>query len=224
VFSYIPQQFAWENQKTRHRDKEIKMKRLTKRQREVLDFIKLYINTNKYPPTVREIAKSFEISVKGGYDHIKALEKKNFIKCNFKRSRAIEVLESIIESSEKMAVIPILGTVAAGIPLFADENFDGNVELPPGFLGKGQYFAVKVKGDSMKDAGILDGDVAVINHQEAADNGEIVVAMVDEAVTLKRLFVEKNRIKLKSENLQYPPIYTQNARILGKLTCIIRKY
>ena len=200
------------------------MKKLTHRQREILDFIKYYFQTHHFPPTIREVAKKFEISVKGSYDHIKALEKKAYIKCNLNQSRAIEILEDrhLIDSGVKK--VPILGAVAAGQPLFAEENFEGDVDVPTTLLGKGKHFAVKVKGDSMKDAGILDGDVAVMTLQESAENGEIVIAMVEDAVTLKRIYKEKNRIKLKAENRDYPPIYTQNARILGKLSCIIRRY
>jgi repressor LexA len=200
------------------------MKKLTKRQREILDFIKSYIKKHNYPPTIREVADGFEISVKGSYDHIKAIEKKEYIRCNLNRSRAIEILDNDEQSDTVTKKVPILGSVAAGQPLFAEENFDGTIAIPSDFVGKGKCFAVKVKGDSMKDAGILDGDIAIIDHRDMAENGEIVVAMVDEAVTLKRLYLEKNRIKLQSENTDFPPIYTRNAKILGKLACVVRKY
>ena len=200
------------------------MKKLTLRQEEILNFIKSYLMDHKYPPAIRDVAENFNISVKGSYDHIKALEKKGYIKCNIKRSRAIEVLNFHDGENLQVKKIPILGTVAAGIPLFAEENFDGNVDLPDNLVGKGRYFALKVRGDSMINVGILDGDLAVINHQEFAENGEIVVAMIDDAVTLKRLYKEKNRVMLKAENPAFPPIYTQDVRVLGKLSCIIRKY
>lgn len=201
------------------------MKGLTKRQKEVLDFIKSYIHSNRYPPSIRDIGGHMRISVKGAYDHIKALEKKNYIKCSLNRSRAIRVLEeSEINKEEKYQEVPILGTVAAGKPLFAEENMEGSIKVPQDYLRKGQYFALKVNGDSMKDAGIFEGDITVIKHQNTAENGDIVVAMVDEAVTLKRFFMEKNRVKLKSENPAYPSIFTQNVRILGKLFFLIRYY
>jgi len=202
------------------------MKGLTIRQREVFNFIKEFISSSKYPPTVREVAEFFKISVKGSYDHIKALEKKKYIKCNLKRSRAIEILKEKkdYDSKTEMTSIPLLGNVAAGKPLFAEENFNGAFELPVHYIGHGKYFALQVNGDSMKDAGILNGDIAVIQHQNVAETGEIIVAMLDEAVTLKRLCIEKNRIKLKAENKAYPPIFTRDVRILGKLSCIIRKY
>jgi len=199
------------------------MKTLTKRQSEVLDFIRDYKSKNTYPPTIREIAENFSISVKGAYDHLKALEKKESIKCNLRRSRAIEVTEAF--DLDEVINVPLLGNVAAGVPLLAEENLDGYIPVPVRYLKKGQHFALKVKGDSMKDAGILEGDTALFHHQVTAENGNIVVALLnDEAVTLKRFYKETNRIKLKAENPVYPPIYTQNVRILGKLVCILRNY
>jgi repressor LexA len=201
------------------------MKALTIRQKEILDFIKRYIARHKFPPTIREISQHFEISVKGAYDHVKAIEKKGYLRCDTNRSRALEVLDGETHREEAEIIhVPMLGNVAAGRPLFAEENFEGSVPFPAGRLGSGQHFALHVKGDSMQDAGILDGDVAIFRQQNTADNGDIVVATVDEAVTLKRFFKEKNRVKLQAENPLYPPIYTQNVRVLGKLACIIRSY
>jgi len=200
------------------------MKGLTKRQQDVLKFIKSYIASHKFPPTIREVAEHFDISVKGSYDHIKALEKKKYIKCNVNRSRAIEVILDEDKSDGTIVQVPVLGNVAAGKPLFADENFEGVVKVPDQYIGNGKHFALNVKGESMQDAGIMDGDIAIINHQNYADNGDIIVAVIDEAVTLKRFFKEKNRIMLKAENKAFPPIYSQNIRILGKLSYLIRKY
>lgn len=200
------------------------MKDLTKRQKEVLNFISAFIREHKYPPTFREIADNFNITAKGGYDHIKALEKKKYLRCIMNRSRAIEVLSPSDAYTEGIQAIPLLGTVTAGKPLFAEQNFEGTVDLPEKYLGKGKHFALKVRGESMMDAGILEGDIAIVRHQNMADNGDIVVALVDEAVTLKRFFLEKNRVMLKAENAAFPPIFTQNVRILGKLTFLIRNY
>ena len=200
------------------------MKALTKRQQDILDFIKSFNAKHKYPPTFREIARNYEISVKGAYDHVKALEKKKRIRCDLGRSRAIEILESEDEETE-LVEVPLLGHVAAGVPLFAEENWDGILKVPSELLKKGKHFALHVQGDSMEGAGILNGDTAVFEQKQNAENGDIVVAVInDEAVTLKRFYKEINRIKLKAENPVYPPIYTQNVRILGKLSCIIRHY
>lgn len=200
------------------------MKALTKRQQEVLHFLKTYMIEHKYPPTIREIAANFSISVKGAYDHVKALEKKNKIHCDLNRSRAIGIVEPESLDEEELLSIPILGNVAAGVPLFAEENLDGHVKLPSKSFGKGKHFALVVRGDSMQNAGILDGDLAIFIQQNIADNGNIIVAMVNDAVTLKKFYKEKNRIMLKAENPIYPPIYTQNLNILGKLVCIYRNY
>ena len=201
------------------------MKGLTTRQREVFDFIRSFIHTKRYPPTIREIAENFGFSVKGSYDHVKALQKKGFIRCAGNRSRAIEVVaDAEAERAPNLVSVPVLGAVAAGRPLFAEENLTGWIQVPAASLKKGQHFALQVRGDSMKDAGIMDGDVVVVSHQETAENGEIVVAMVDEAVTLKRFFVERNRVRLKAENPKYPPLYTQNVRILGRLAFLMRSY
>ncbi len=200
------------------------MKELTRRQKEVLEFIKSYMKEHKFPPTIREIGEHFGISVRGSYDHVKALEKKGYIRCSVNRSRAIELLPKAEADDEVVKKVPILGNVAAGKPLFAEENFEGYIELPANYLGKNRYFALNVRGDSMKDAGIMDGDIAIVSHQTTANNGDIVVAMLDDAVVLKRFYLEKNRVKLKSDNPTYHPIYTQNVRILGKLSCIVRRY
>ncbi|MFP4364273.1 MAG: transcriptional repressor LexA [Spirochaetia bacterium] len=200
------------------------MKQLTERQKEILSFIKRFIKDHKFPPTMREISDYFEISVKGAHDHVKALEKKQCLHSSANRPRSIEVLEDGTETEDANIHVPLLGNVAAGVPLFAEENFDGVIAVPPQYLSTGRFFALNVKGDSMKNAGILDGDLAIFKHQQTALNGDIIVAMVDDAVTLKRFYKEKHRVKLKAENPAYPPLYTQNIRILGKLTYIMRNY
>lgn len=203
------------------------MRPVTARQQEVLSFIQSFIQTNRYPPTIREIAESFNVSVKAAHDHVKALEKKEMIRYDANRSRTIEVLvapEEEVQSPELLREIPILGSVAAGLPVLAAENLEGTIAVPEEQLSKGVYFALRVRGDSMSGAGILDGDVAVIKQQAVADNGDIVVAMVDEAVTIKRFFREPSRVQLRAENPRYSPIYTRDVRILGRLSQIIRQY
>jgi len=203
------------------------MKELTERQREVLSFISAFTKSHTYPPTIREIADHFSISVKGAYDHLNALKKKGYLRLEDKRSRTIEVVQDSAgqEELEEILQIPILGTVAAGKPILAEENWEGTLPLPASMVKKqGTYFALNVRGDSMIEAGIMDGDVAIIEKRETAHNGEIVVAVVDDAVTLKRFFKESNRIRLQPENSAYSPIYCQDVRVLGKLSCIIRSY
>ncbi|AEJ20682.1 transcriptional repressor LexA [Gracilinema caldarium] len=203
------------------------MKELTERQREVLSFISAFTKSHTYPPTIREIADHFSISVKGAYDHLNALKKKGYLRLSDKRSRTIEVVHTMDRQNEteQLIQIPILGTVAAGKPILAEENWEGTVAIPPSMVRKqGTYFALNVRGDSMIEAGIMDGDLAIIEKRETAHNGEIVVAVVDDAVTLKRFYKESNRIRLQPENAAYSPIYCQDIRLLGRLSCIIRSY
>jgi len=201
------------------------MKELTDRQQEVLAFLRVYIDDHKYPPSVREVAGHFGITAKGGHDHLKALEKKGVIRCFQNRSRAIEVIAADDAAPAPALVeIPILGNVAAGVPLLAEGNLDGSVWLSQQMVGSGEHFGLRVTGDSMIDAGIRDGDLAVILSQETAQNGDIVVALVEEAVTLKYFFLEANRVRLQAANATFQPIFTQNVRLLGKLACLVRQY
>jgi repressor LexA len=201
------------------------VKELTERQKEVLSFIAEYINIHTYPPTIREIAENFSISVKGAHDHVTALKKKGCLKQADKRSRTMELVRNGEEGVAGFTEIPLLGTVAAGQPILAEENWDGSIILHQSLLKKNrQYFALTVRGDSMSGAGIMDGDTAVIEKQNTIKNGEIAVAVVDEAVTLKRFYKESARVRLQPENSAYKPIYSQNVRVLGRLARIIRSY
>jgi repressor LexA len=202
------------------------MKELTQRQKEILSFISRHINVHLYPPTVREIAEHFEISVKGAQDHVTALRKKGVIRQNGKRSRTIEMVRRADEEGmENFTEVPILGTAAAGQPILSEENWDGSVMLHRSMLKRNKiYFAVTVRGDSMSGAGIMEGDVAIIEKQPVVRNGEIAVVVVDEGFAIKRFFKEATRIKLQSENPAYQPIYCRDVRILGRLSRIIRSY
>jgi repressor LexA len=201
------------------------MKDLTERQKEVLSFISDYIKSHSYPPTIREIADHYSISVKGAHDHITALKRKGHLKLIDKRPRTIELTNDRNEDASSTAEIPILGTVAAGQPILSEENYDGNIVLHRSMRKKNKkYFALKIRGDSMSGAGILDGDMAIIEKQNTVQNGEIAVAVVDEAVTLKRFFRESSRARLQAENPAYKPIYSRDVKILGRLSSIIRSY
>jgi repressor LexA len=199
------------------------MKELTSRQKEILAFIDAFKWEHSYSPTIREIADHFEISVKGAHDHVIALRKKGSLRQEDKRSRTMEVVGE--RERRRNAEIPLLGTVAAGLPILAEENPDRNILVPESMLKKNRkYFALMVRGDSMVNAGIMDGDTAVIEKTSMAHNGEIAVVMVNEAATLKRFFKENKRIRLQAENPAYPPIYSQNVRVLGRLAYIFRNY
>lgn len=197
------------------------MKGLTKRQSEILDYLKLFIDENKYPPAIREVAAHFNISVKGAYDHIKALEKKSVITCNTNTSRSIGIVN---EKEDTSVAIPILGKIAAGGPILIEENFESYINISTDLIKKGEHFALNVVGDSMINAGILPGDIAVFKQQQTANNGTIVAAVIDDSITLKRFYKESSRVKLKAENDNYSPIYTRNVSILGKLVTIVRTY
>jgi len=201
------------------------MKEPTERQREVLRFISGFIRSHSYPPTIREVAEYFSISVRGAYDHVSALKRKGLLKLEDKRSRTMELVRTGNQSgSPDIVNVPILGIVAAGRPILTEENWDGYIPVHTSLLKKNrQYFALKVKGDSMKGAGILDKDMALIQKQNTAQNGDIVVAVVDnEAVTLKRFFLERNTVRLQPENPAFKPIRSRNIRVLGKLSYVIR--
>ncbi|MDR3341891.1 MAG: transcriptional repressor LexA [Treponema sp.] len=203
-------------------------KALTPRQREVLVFIAEYLGNHGYAPTIREIAEDFSISVKGAYDHILALKRKGALKQEDNRPRTLEILRygDVGIAGGAIAEIPLLGTVAAGRPIMAEENWDGSVKVHRSLLkNPGAYFALKVRGDSMEGAGIMDGDMAIVERQEVVRSGTIAVVQLAGRVTLKRFFRERSRIRLQAENPRYAPIYcTRDLRVLGRLATIIRSY
>ena len=203
------------------------MKQITDRQKEVLTFIANFTEENVYPPTVREISEHFKISIRAVQDHIIALQKKGYLSTEQKRSRSIRVLVDERQKTEKVFVdkVPLLGTVAAGKPLLCEENLDGYVNLAEPFIHPGKsYFALRVRGTSMIDAGILEGDLAVVEQTSTAVDGQIVVAVLEVAITLKRYYKESTRVRLQPENPAFQSIYCQDVRIVGVLSSIVRTY
>lgn len=205
----------------------LSMKELTDKQFKILQYIEHYLASQGYPPTIREIGDQFSITAKGAYDHIKAIEKKGYIKCERNRSRAIEMLRNSgggePPSSANMSNIPLIGRVAAGMPVLAEENIEEYLAFPKTMVPQNGVFALRVAGDSMQDAGIYDGDIAVIQKQEIASDKDIVVALIEDEATLKTFYKEKNRIRLQPENENYKPIYATNPVILGKLVGLYRQ-
>lgn len=211
------------------------MKEMTNKQRDVYEFICQRIRSQGFPPTVREIGKNFQISVKGAYDHLKAIEKKGYIRCTSSKSRAIEVLERMPMPSEMkvedlglssrpgMVRIPLMGFVAAGMPILAEQNIEEEFYFPKALFGEQELFALRVRGDSMINAGIHDGDLALVRMQNQAGNGEIVVAMLENEATIKRFFRERNRIRLEPENPEYEPIYSSEVQVVGRVVWVFRK-
>lgn len=202
------------------------MKQITKRQQEVLTFISKFTEENSYPPTMREISEHFGITPHAIQDHVTALQKKGYLAQTQRRtSRAIKVLMDNSEPKPLVMKVPLLGTVAAGKPLLCEENLDGYVTLTEPFIRPGKnYFALRVRGASMIGAGILEGDLAVVEQVSSANDGQIVVAVIDDAITLKRYYRESARIKLQPENPAFKPIYCQEVRIVGVLSGIVRMY
>ena len=197
------------------------MKQMTSRQKEIYDFLEAFIEREGYSPSIREVAGHFGISAMGARDHLLALEKKGYIQSGSNTSRSFVLSRS---KTEEVLDIPILGHVAAGQPLLAEENLNGSVKLPSALFSHSSLFALYVEGDSMINAGIFEGDLAIFHQQEQVENGQIVVAMVEEAVTLKRFYREKSRVRLQAENPEYSPIYASDIRILGRLVHLIRNY
>lgn len=201
------------------------MKRITNRQQEVLSFISNFTEENSYPPTIREMSDHFNISTKAVQDHIAALQKKGYISQNQNSARSLKVIVNEMDSRPFINSVPLLGTVAAGRPLLSEENLDGYVTLAEPFIKPGKnYFALRVRGASMRDVGILEGDLAVVEQASTAINGQIVVAVIDDAITLKRYFKEAARIRLQPENPAFQAIYCQEVRIVGILSGIVRTY
>ena len=203
------------------------MRGITDRQKEVLTFISSYTEENSYPPTVRDISNHFGISLRAVQDHILALQKKGFLSQSQKKARSIRVLSDCREKEPETFIgkVPLLGTVAAGKPLLSEENLDGYVNLTEPFVRPGKsYFALRVRGQSMINAGILDGDLAVVEQASTAQDGQIIVAVIDDAITLKRYYKEAGRIRLQPENPQFQAIYCTDVRIVGILSNIVRTY
>ena len=203
------------------------MKQITERQKEVLNFIACFTEDNEFPPTVREISDHFDISLRAVQDHLAALQKKGYLTTEQKRSRSIRILSEENKKGQRLFIgkVPVLGTVAAGKPLLSEENLDGYVNLTEPFVRPGKtYFALRVRGTSMINAGILEGDLAVIEQCDTATDGQIVVAVLDDAITLKRFYKEASRIRLQPENSSMQPIYCQDVRIVGILSNIVRTY
>ena len=197
---------------------------LTDKQQAIYEFIRSRIHDNGIPPTVREIGDNFAITVKGAYDHLKAIEKKGFIRCGENKSRSIELLVDVEGRVPQCVAVPLVGEIAAGSPITAEENITDYLDFPKTLLGNGEFFALKVRGDSMINAGINDGDIAVVQKVQSARDGEIVAALVEGEATLKRFQKGAQSISLISENPRYQPIISRDVQILGTLSAIFRNY
>jgi repressor LexA len=198
---------------------------LTERQKAIYDFLLKSIREKGFAPSIPEIGRQFKIaSTNGVSDHLKALEKKGYIRRVGKR--AIEVVNALGKSVLSAArEVPVLGRVAAGKPFLSEENTEGFLTIPSD-MSSGKQFALQVQGDSMIGAGILEGDRVIVKQQSTAENGDIVCALIEGEATLKRFFKKDGVVTLKAENEKYPPIVVSEGefRIAGKIVGLLRKF
>ena len=198
---------------------------LTKRQKEIFDFIRKYAAKTGYPPTVREIGKAVGLhSSSTVHAHLSNLEKLGLVKRDPSKPRAIELLFDKAKNAIKPGNgLPLVGQVAAGEPILAEENIEEYLEIPDVIGGEDGDYILQVRGESMKDAGIIEGDYVIVRPSDDAGNGEIVVALIGEEATVKRIYREKDHIRLQPENEEMEPILTTEARVLGKVVGVFRK-
>ena len=200
---------------------------LTKRQQEIFDFIKRYSSSHGYPPTVRDIGKAVGLASSSTvHAHLANLEKIGMLRRDPSKPRAIELLDKAVEGVKSVVRpngLPLVGQVAAGQPVLAEENIEEYVEVPGLAGGQDGEYLLRVRGDSMKDAGILEGDHVVVRPQSTAKDGQIVVALVGEEATIKRFFKEADHVRLQPENSAMEPIRSREVRVLGRVVGVMRK-
>jgi repressor LexA len=202
-------------------------KDLTKRQQEIFDFIKKYSAKYGYPPTVRDIGKAVGLASSSTvHAHLANLEKVGLLRRDPSKPRAIEMLDRAADAVKSVvapAGLPLVGHVAAGQPILAEENIEDYVQVPEIAGGDEGEYVLRVRGESMKNVGILPGDFVVVRPQETATDGEIVVAMVGEEATVKRFFRESDHVRLQPENETMDPIRSRDVRVLGRVVGVFRK-
>lgn len=209
---------------------------LTARQREVLDFIRHFMSQAGYPPTVREIGAHFGFVPRSVFDHLKALERKGYLRRTASKSRSLQILEpsgapqplAASRAAGPLRELPILGRVAAGEPLLAEENVEGTLTISRDWVNGDEAFLLRIQGESMINAHILPGDYALVRRQATAENGEIVVALVNDEATVKRVFFKKDVVVLQPEHPTMPPIQVKRGeksfQIIGKVVGILRRF
>ena len=197
---------------------------LTKRQQEIFEFVKRYVGEHGYPPTVRDIGKAIGLTSSSTvHAHLANLEKLGVLKRDPTKPRALEVLVGKAKDAVVPSGLPLVGRVAAGAPLLAEERIEEYVPVPGIAGGEDGEFVLEVKGDSMVGAGILEGDHVIVRRQDTAENGEIVVALVGEEATVKRFFRENDHVRLQPENDALEPILTRDVQLLGRVVGLCRR-
>lgn len=212
--------------------------KLTKRQQQILDYIRKCIEVKHYPPSVREIGQAIGLSSPSTvHAHLNALESKGYIKRDGAKSRSMVITGASEQpkaqfepspiqqqSNYSLVELPLVGRVAAGTPILAEQNIEEQIPLPTSLFGDRNSFLLTVRGESMINAGIFDGDTLLVREQSTASNGDIVVAMIDDEATVKTYYKESDCIRLQPQNDAMEPIYTTQAQILGVVTGLFRSY
>ena len=197
-------------------------RKTTPRQQAILDVIKDFTREHGYPPSVREIGERVGLSSSSTVQcHLRTLEKKGLIKRDPTKPRALTSESDSI--ARAVVTVPLIGRVAAGLPITAAENIEDELALPASFVRQSGSFMLRVQGDSMVEAAILHGDLILVNPQKVANNGEIVVAMIDNEATVKTFYKEESRVRLQPQNKFMEPIYADTVDIVGKVSAVIRK-
>jgi repressor LexA len=202
------------------------MKDLGNKQKQIYDYIKEEIKTKGYPPSVREICDAVDLkSTSTVHGHLVRLEKKGYIRRDATKPRAIEIMEDDFYTNRRELVnVPIVGKITAGEPILAVENIEDTFPIPIEYVNNDNVFMLNVKGESMIEAGIFDRDLILVKQQHNADNGDIVVALIDDSATVKRFFKEKDYIRLQPENVTMSPIIVKEVSILGKVIGLFRRF
>lgn len=201
-------------------------RKISQKQQEILDYIKTCILKKGYPPAVREICEAVHLkSTSSVHSHLETLEKNGYIRRDPTKPRAIEVLDNQFSTQRRDVVqVPIIGTVAAGQPILAEQNIEEYFPIPSEYLpGGGDVFILRVKGESMINAGIFNGDQVIVQQTNTAENGDIVVALLDDSATVKRFYRENGHYRLQPENDTMDPIIVSNVQILGKVVGLFRR-
>lgn len=198
--------------------------KITAKQQEILEYIKENILKKGYPPAVREICEAVNLkSTSSVHSHLETLERNGYIRRDPTKPRAIEILDDDFALTRReMVQVPLLGTVAAGQPILAQENIEDYFPLPASMLPNTEVFMLRVKGESMIDAGIYNGDRVIVSKTNTAENGDIVVAMIEDSATVKRYFKENGHYRLQPENTAMEPIIVDELNILGKVIALFR--
>lgn len=200
------------------------MREVSEKQSEIYEFLKTYTDNKGYPPSVREICEAVGLkSTSSVHGHLKRLESKGLIRRDPTKPRALEIIDNSLK--KEMVNIPIIGKVTAGLPILANENVEDTFPIPLDYIRHNkELFMLNISGDSMINAGIFDGDLAIIEECKTANNGEIVVALIENEATIKRFYKEKNHIRLQPENDNMDAIIVDDCIILGKLVGLFRTY